>query len=63
MALEMRAECERCEELLAADAEAFICSYECTFCPRCAAEMNRLCPNCGGELVPRPRRKAAATQS
>jgi hypothetical protein len=59
MALEMRAECERCEDLLSADGDAFISSFECTFCPRCANEMNRLCPNCGGELVPRPRRKTA----
>jgi len=59
MALEMRAECERCEELLATDEEAFICSYECTFCPRCAEAMSRICSNCGGELVQRPRRKAA----
>lgn len=60
MALEMRAECERCEEVLAQDGDAFICSFECTFCVRCATEMNRHCPNCGGELVPRPHRKPAA---
>jgi uncharacterized protein len=60
MALEMRAECERCEELLAAESDAFICSYECTFCARCAEEMHRVCPNCGGELVARPRRIGAA---
>ena len=59
MALEMRVECERCEEVLTQDSDAFICSFECTFCLRCAGEMNRNCPNCGGELVPRPRRKAA----
>ena len=31
--------------------EAYICSYECTFCPECTAEMRSICPNCGGELV------------
>jgi hypothetical protein len=57
MALEMRESCEKCTKTLAEDtAEAFICSYECTFCSRCAADMNRICPNCGGELVQRPTR-------
>ena len=53
--LEMRTECERCNAGLAADGEARICSYECTFCAPCADELGA-CPNCGGELVPRPRR-------
>jgi len=57
MALEMRATCEKCMTDLAADGEAFICSYECTFCGPCTQAMNGTCPNCGGELVPRPRRK------
>lgn len=56
MPLEMRSVCERCGAALAADGAAFICSYECTFCPSCSAAMERVCPNCGGELVPRPRR-------
>ena len=56
MALELRAECERCGAPLAADGEARICSYECTFCPACAEAMDAVCPNCGGELVCRPRR-------
>jgi hypothetical protein len=55
--LEMRPECERCGSSLAEDGAAFICSYECTFCKGCTAEMDHLCPNCGGELVARPRRK------
>ena len=54
----MRQACERCEAELAADGEARICSYECTFCPACAEQMDGRCPNCGGELVPRPRRVA-----
>ncbi|HEV7590981.1 MAG TPA: DUF1272 domain-containing protein [Longimicrobium sp.] len=58
MALEMRTECEKCGNATAADGGAFICSYECTFCPECAQAMNAVCPNCGGELVPRPRRQA-----
>jgi hypothetical protein len=59
MALEMRASCERCGTALAGDDAAAICSYECTFCPGCAAELDGICPNCGGELVPRPRRLAS----
>jgi hypothetical protein len=55
MALEMRTECERCGAPLAADGDARICSYECTFCAACAGDLDA-CPNCGGELVPRPRR-------
>ena len=59
MALEMRTACEKCGGALAADGGgAFICSYECTFCAACAEAMARACPNCGGELVPRPRREA-----
>lgn len=56
MSLEMRTECERCETALTGGETAFTCSYECTFCARCAQEMERICPNCGGELVARPRR-------
>jgi uncharacterized protein len=54
MALEMRNSCERCSNALAADAEAFICSYECTFCAVCTGEMQGICPNCKGELLRRP---------
>jgi uncharacterized protein len=57
--LEMREQCERCQAALAAAGPARICSYECTFCAGCAAAMNGACPNCGGELVARPRRAAA----
>ena len=59
--LEMRTVCERCERALAPDAaDARICSYECTFCADCTEALGA-CPNCGGELVPRPRRRAAAS--
>ena len=58
MALEMKKECERCKAALTPAGEAFICAYECTFCGACAASLARVCPNCGGELVKRPRKKS-----
>ncbi len=57
MALAMKTACERCGASLTPDGEARICSYECTFCPACADAMAQVCPNCGGELVARPRRE------
>jgi uncharacterized protein len=59
MALEMRTACERCGASLAPDGEARICSFECTFCAACSDELEGVCPNCGGELVARPKRSAA----
>jgi uncharacterized protein len=59
MGLELRASCERCNAPLPAESEnARICSFECTFCASCADELGD-CPNCGGELVRRPRRLPA----
>jgi hypothetical protein len=60
MALEMRSACERCGAALDPDGDAQICSFECTFCVSCAEQMERVCPNCGGELVRRPRRVESA---
>jgi hypothetical protein len=60
LGLEMRSQCETCGAQLDADGVAFICSYECTFCASCATAHHHLCPNCSGELVPRPRRATAA---
>ncbi|MFC0418191.1 DUF1272 domain-containing protein [Cytobacillus solani] len=56
MALEMRKECERCTSPIEKDSIAFICVHECTFCLPCTEEMKNICPNCGGELVRRPKR-------
>jgi DNA-binding winged helix-turn-helix (wHTH) protein len=56
--LAMKGACEKCGTPLPEDRIAFICSYECTFCQECRGSMER-CPNCGGELVQRPRRSTA----
>jgi uncharacterized protein len=58
--LELRPNCECCDRDLPPDSEeALICSFECTFCSHCAGSMlGHVCPNCGGELVARPRRAA-----
>ncbi|MGH8183944.1 MAG: DUF1272 domain-containing protein [Rhodanobacteraceae bacterium] len=55
MALQMRSECERCHAKTPPDDEAYICVHECTFCTDCADSLRHVCPNCGGELVRRPR--------
>lgn len=56
MSLEMRTHCEACAATTPPEGEAWICSYECTFCRDCARAGAAPCPNCGGELVARPRR-------
>ncbi|MBU2033039.1 MAG: DUF1272 domain-containing protein [Alphaproteobacteria bacterium] len=55
--LAMHPDCERCGADLPAEVPgAFICSFECTYCARCADELDDVCPNCGGELMDRPTR-------
>lgn len=58
--LQLRPNCECCNrDLPPESSEALICSFECTFCRGCAeGVLDRRCPNCGGELVARPRRPA-----
>jgi hypothetical protein len=59
--LQLRPNCECCDvDLPPESGDARICSFECTFCASCAETVLRgTCPNCGGELVPRPRRPFA----
>ncbi|MEE8258915.1 MAG: DUF1272 domain-containing protein [Sphingomonadales bacterium] len=57
--LEMKQNCETCEAPLGSEGEAFICSFECTFCEPCTRNVHKMtCPNCGGDLVRRPKRRA-----
>lgn len=60
--LELRPNCECCDRDLAPESrEAMMCSFECTFCTQCTETvLHGVCPNCGGELVRRPIRPAAA---
>ena len=60
--LQVRPNCECCDRDLPPEcADALICSFECTFCAECAQTLlHGRCPNCGGELLPRPRRPVAA---
>ena len=54
--LQLRPTCEHCNRALPPDsAEAWICSYECTFCGDCVENvLKNVCPNCGGGFMPRP---------
>lgn len=58
--LQLRPNCECCDKDLPPESpEAMICSFECTFCTDCVTGvLDNKCPNCGGELVARPRRAA-----
>lgn len=58
--LDLRPSCECCDvDLPPESTDARICSFECTFCVKCAEKvLGGKCPNCGGELVVRPRRPA-----
>lgn len=56
--LALRPNCECCNvDLPNESTKARICTFECTFCSDCASvKLHGVCPNCGGELVVRPRR-------
>ncbi|KUJ70496.1 hypothetical protein ACZ90_03640 [Streptomyces albus subsp. albus] len=56
----MRPRCMKCGVPLAPSGTAYICSYECTWCEPCTEGFARVCPNCKGELVRRPRRTTGA---
>lgn len=63
--LALRPNCEWCDKDLPPDAaDAMICSYECTYCSDCVAQvLHNVCPTCGGNFVPRPIRPKGAHRS
>ncbi|WP_299744880.1 DUF1272 domain-containing protein [uncultured Tateyamaria sp.] len=52
----LKPNCECCDmDLPPGSKEARVCSFECTFCAECAEKrFANVCPNCGGNFVPRP---------
>lgn len=54
----LKTTCENCKKQLSYySEEAFICSFECTFCIECTITiLKNICPNCKGNLVKRPTR-------
>ncbi|HEY6598339.1 MAG TPA: DUF1272 domain-containing protein [Pseudomonadales bacterium] len=58
--LELRPTCEHCNRALPPDSvDARVCSFECTFCATCVADvLHDVCPNCGGGFSVRPIRPA-----
>lgn len=60
--LELKPSCENCDKDLPPNStEACICTFECTFCASCVTDvLDGVCPNCGGNFVPRPIRPRAA---
>ena len=59
--MKLKPNCECCDcDLPPESAIAVICTFECTFCADCAANVfSGVCPNCRGNFVPRPIRPAA----
>lgn len=59
--LDLRPNCECCDRDLPPDStDALICSYECTYCRDWAeGVLAHHCPNCLGNLTPRPIRPPA----
>ncbi|MCH2486066.1 MAG: DUF1272 domain-containing protein [Gammaproteobacteria bacterium] len=52
----MKNECLDCNCALSNASEAHICSYECTYCSKCAEQRGFICKNCDGDLQQRPQR-------
>jgi hypothetical protein len=59
--LELRPNCECCDrDLPPHSRDAMICTFECTFCVTCVETvLGGKCPNCDGNLEPRPIRPAS----
>ncbi len=47
---QLKPQCEKCGRATPRGAQAYTCSFQCTFCPECAGTLAMVCPNCGGPL-------------
>jgi uncharacterized protein len=56
MTEKVKDKCEKCGRELKTGSNAYSCSYNCTFCAKCAKEMNYICPNCSGKLSKRKKK-------
>ncbi|WP_237060056.1 DUF1272 domain-containing protein [Microbulbifer sediminum] len=61
--LKMKQSCERCGASLGLADRAYICSFECTYCPDCCEQLGKTCVNCQGDLTLRPPRKSSPTEA
>ena len=63
--LELRPCCEHCGKDLPNDSnEAYICTFECTYCADCVTNvLHNVCPNCGGGFEKRPTRPTGCITS
>lgn len=53
--LSIKLHCEGCGSSLPNESEeAYICSFECTYCKECVEKLENVCPACGGGLEKRP---------
>jgi hypothetical protein len=61
----LKPNCESCgRDLPPNSLDAMICSFECTFCRRCAEViLHNICPNCGGGFEKRPIRTQASLEA
>lgn len=60
MALEMRSFCESCHTPVSAgSSKVYICSFERTYCSKCASAQDMKCPGCKGKVASRPVRSKA----
>ena len=62
--LDLRPNCETCDKDLPNGGEdAYICTFECTFCANCVDNTHKnVCPNCGGNFSLRPVRSGNALE-
>jgi len=57
MTEKVKTKCDKCSREFKNDSNAYSCSHNCTYCPKCAKEMIYICPNCSGKLSKRTKKQ------